>query len=358
VRKSHILLIAGILLGLNACSLTPDIRPIKPPVYPPQPEQPRYVFEGTLRSSNNITEPTFGDKLQEIATGIRVDPLGLAKPYGVAVKDKKVYVSDTQQRAVIVFDLENRQVKSFGTEGPGRLLKPLGMDISNDNELYVVDISAKRIAVYDLNGTFLRAIGGEHLFLRPVGVAAHPTKPWVYVVDTGGLDTDKHHIFQFDRKTGQLLKTIGTRGQGDGEFNLPLQASMTHDGKLYVVDSANFRIQALDEDGKFLDKFGQIGRRSGQFSRPKGIATDNNGKIYVSDTAFGNFQIFTPKGELLLFIGTRATSGGPGLYSLPAGIDVDKQGRVFVVDQFFRKVDIFRPVDLAPLPVFKTQVQQ
>lgn len=351
-------LFVAILLGLNACSFTPEIHPIKPPVFPPEPEQARYVFEGTLRSSNNITEPSFSDKLQEIATGVRIDPLGLAKPYGVVVKNKRVFISDTQQRAIIVFDLQNRKVKSFGTEGPGRLLKPLGMDISGDDELFVVDISAKRVAVYDLEGNFLRAIGDQKRFLRPVGVAAHPNKPWIYVVDTGGLDTDRHHIFKFHSKTGQLLKTIGKRGQGDGEFNLPLQASMTKDAKLFVIDSANFRVQSFDEQGNFIDKFGQIGRRSGQFSRPKGIATDSEGKIYVSDTAFGNFQIFTPNGELLLFIGTRATSGGPGRYSLPAGIDVDQDGRIYVVDQFFRKVDIFRPVGLAPLPVFKTQVQQ
>jgi DNA-binding beta-propeller fold protein YncE len=232
------------------------------------------------------------------------------------------------------------------------------MDISSDDELYVADISAKRIAVYDLNGNFLRAIGDERLFIRPVSVTAHPSKPWIYVVDTGGLDNDKHHIFIFNRQTGKLLKTIGKRGQGEGEFNLPLQASITKDGTLYVVDSANFRVQYFDDEGNYKGKFGELGRRSGQFSRPKGVATDLDGNIYVTDTAFGNFQIFTPAGDLLLFIGTRATSGGPGLYSLPAGIDVDEQGRIYVVDQFFRKVDIFRPIDVAPLPVFKTQVMQ
>ena len=351
-------LVFALLLSLGACSFTPEVRLIKPPVYPALPEKARYVFEGTLRSSNNISESTFGDKLREIATGIQVDPFGLAKPYGVVAKNKRIYVSDTQQRAVMLFDLQQRKVSTIGTEGPGRLLKPLGMDISNDDELYVADISAKRVAVYDLDGNYLRAIGSEQQFIRPVGVATHPTKPLLYVSDTGGLDTNRHHVFIFNRKTGKHLKTIGMRGQGEGQFNLPLQISMTPEAKLYVVDSANFRVQIFDDEGNFIGKFGQLGRRSGQFSRPKGIATDLEGKIYVSDTAFGNFQIFSPKGELLLFIGTRATSGGPGRYSLPAGIDVDEEGRIYVVDQFFRKVDIFRPVDLPALPIFKTQVQQ
>lgn len=346
------------LVLITGCSLTPEIKPIKPPTYPPEPAQPRFVFEGSLRSSHNISEPSFGDKLREIATGVHVDPVGLAKPYGVVAKNNRVYISDTQQRAVFVFDLDKRVVTSFGLEGPGKLLKPLGMDISKNDELYVADISAKRIAVFDLDGNFLRAIGDASILRRPVSVATHPSKPWIYVVDTGGLDSDKHYVYIFNRESGQLIKRIGSRGRGEGEFNLPLQASMTDDGKLYVVDSANFRIQSFDENGNFLSMFGELGRRSGQFSRPKGIATDESGRIYVVDTAFGNAQIFSPEGQLLLFIGARATSGGPGLYSLPAGIDVDEKGRIYIVDQFFRKVDIFRPVDVAPRKVFSSQVQQ
>ena len=358
VLHGRIVLVLALLFLASACSLTPEIRPIIPPVYPPPPAEARYVFEGSLRSSNNITEPTMGDTLREIATGIRVDPIGIAKPYGIKAIENRVYISDTQQRAIMVFDLNKRNVTFIGTQGKGRLLKPLGLDISKDKELYVVDISAKRIVVYDLDGNYLRSIGNEQIFLRPVSVATHPSKPWIYVVDTGGIDSVKHHVYIFDRKTGKHLKTIGRRGEQDGEFNLPLQASMTEDAKLYVVDSANFRVQVFDENGVFIRKFGTLGRRSGQFSRPKGIATDKQNNVYVVDTAFGNFQIFDPQDNLLLFIGTRATSGGPGFFSLPAGIDVDDEGRIYVGDQFFRKVDIFRPIDVPPRKVFANQVQQ
>jgi hypothetical protein len=74
---------------------------------------------------------------------------------------------------------------------------------------------------------------------------------------------------------------------------------------------------------------------------------DPQGNIYAADAAFGNFQIFTPDGQLLLFIGSRSTRPGPAQYMLPAGIDVDEDGRVYFVDQFFRKVDVFRPAALA-----------
>jgi len=347
------LVVASLLFILNGCVSAPEIIKPKPPVYPPAPEKPRYIYEATLRSSSNIMETTMAEKIQEIATGSKISPSGLAKPYGVAAYKGRVYVTDTQQRAVVMFDLINRNVKLFGTNGQGNLLKPLGIDISKDEEIYIADKTAKRIVVFDLDGNFLRAFGTKNMFSRPVGIATDPLSDKVYVVDTGGIDSDMHHVLVFNGKTGKLLNTIGKRGRGDGEFNLPLLAATASDGSLYVVDGGNFRIQSFDKEQNFLKKFGEIGRRSGQFSRPKGIATDKDGNVYVVDTAFGNIQIFNSKGQLLLFIGERRTSGGPGKYSLPAGVDVDENGKIYIVDQFFRKVEIIRPIDAKPFEVFK-----
>jgi len=348
----RLLFFATLLLIINGCVSTPEIVKPIPPVYPPEPNEPRYIYEATLRSSSNITEPSMAEKIQEIATGSKISPFGLGKPYGVAAYKGRVYITDTLQRAVMMFDLINRKVKLFGTEGNGNLLKPLGIDISKDEEIYVADNTAKRIAVFDLDGNFLRAFGSKKIFSRPVGITTDPLSDNVYVVDTGGIESEQHHVLVFNGKSGKLLSTIGKRGRNDGEFNLPLQAATAADGTLYVVDGGNFRVQSFNKDQTFAKKFGEIGRRSGQFSRPKGIATDKQGNVYVIDTAFGNVQIFNADGQLLLFIGERNTSGGPGKYSLPAGIDVDENGKIYIVDQFFRKVEIIRPVDAKPFKVF------
>lgn len=345
-------LLAALLVIINGCTSAPVIIKPPPPVYPPAPNEPRYIYEATLRSSANITEPTMAEKIQEVATGSKISPFGLGKPYGVAAYKGRVYITDTSQRAVVMFDLLARKVKLFGTQGSGNLLKPLGIDISKDEEIYIADNTAKRIVVFDLDGNYLRAFGNKKIFSRPVGIATDPLSDNVYVVDTGGIESDRHHVLVFNGKTGELLKTIGKRGRNNGEFNLPLQAATADDGTLYVVDGGNFRVQSFDENLNFEKKFGEVGRRSGQFSRPKGIATDKQGNVYVVDTAFGNVQIFNPEGQLLLFIGERNTSGGPGKYSLPAGIDVDENGKIYIVDQFFRKVEIIRPVDAKPFDVF------
>jgi len=200
--------------------------------------------------------------------------------------------------------------------------------------------------VYAKSGSFVGAIGGPDWFHNLSHVTVKADGSRLYIVDTGGIDTQDHRVRVFDGLSGEHLRDIGTRGTAEGEFNLPRDVELAPDGKLYIVDGGNFRVQVFEEDGTFVRTFGSVGSRYGQFSRPKGIAVDPAGNIYVSDTAFGNFQIFSSQGQLLMFVGGRSNQPGPARYTLPAGIDVDEDGRVYFVDQFFRKVDIFRPAGL------------
>ena len=351
MRRAAIALLVVLLFG---CASQPK-QTLAPPEYPPPPAEPRFIYDGTLRSNKDIETITLGDRLQSFATGADVRAQGLAKPYGVAVRNGRVYVTDTQQRAVVLFDIPDRSYKLFGTDGPGSLLKPLGIDISGRGEVFVVDNTARRIVVYDADGNFLRAFGDPKQLVRPSSVALSPDDRRAYVVDTGGVDSEHHRILVYDADSGELLDTIGRRGSNPGELNLPLQAATGPDGNIFVVDGGNFRVQTFSPDGEPLNTFGRPGRRSGQFARPKGIAVDAEGHVYVADTAFGNVQIFDRDGTLLLHIGERSTSGGPGRYMLPADVAVDAMGRLYIVDQFFRKVDVIRPVDAPSLGALPKQ---
>ena len=314
--------------------------------YPAPPDAPRFFYERTLRSSFDVKEITGADKLKMFATGSLGSATGLAKPYGIAARKGRVYVTDTVKRGVLMFDVPGKEFKMIGTEGPGTLQKPIGIDITKEGELFVADNSAKRVVVFNEDGKFLRAFGDRSILSRPSGVAVSPDGMHAYVIDTGGVGTQAHHLYIFNAKTGELEKTIGTRGRADGEFNLALQVTAAEDGTIYVSDSGNFRVQAFNPDGSHKLSFGTVGRKVGNFARPKGVSTDPEGNIYVVDSAFGNFQIFNSKAQLLMFIGQRGQQGNPGQYMLPAGITVDEDGRVYLVDQFHRKVDIFRPATI------------
>lgn len=353
-KRSVIVLGVALLAG---CASSPD-KEFVAPVFPMPPEQPRFIYERTIISSADVEVLSSADKFKMFATGVAKDARGLSKPFGVAVRRGRVYVTDTIQNAVVLFDIPGRKFSVFGTGGVGILGKPLGIDVADNGEVYVCDSLGKRIVVYDADGNYLRALGGKEHLERPSGIAVNREGTRLYVVDTGGVSNDKHRVQVFDALTGEFIKTIGKRGNEPGDFNLPLLASADQQGNLYVMDSGNFRVQRFDANGEFQHTFGKVGRNMGDFARPKGIDVDREGNIYVVDTSFGNFQIFDKEGQLLMFIGERTEKNEPAKYILPADIEVDEDGRIYVVEQYFRRIDVFRPYHMKAEEGYATSAAQ
>lgn len=317
-------------------------------VYPAPPDEPRFVFERTIRNSADVVPEAEESALKRALTGsTAVSGEALSKPYAVAVHQGKIFVSDSVGRKVRVFDIPGRAYYTVGDEeGEGRIVKPLGIDIDGKGNLYVADATLKQILIYDNAGKFLRKFGGPKFFERLSSVTVDESGERVFVVDIGGVSSEKHMVRVFNGASGAHIMDIGKRGSGDGEFNLPRDVALGKDGRIYVVDGGNFRVQIFSKEGKFLKSFGSVGKQLGNFARPKEIATDPAGNVYVADTAFGNIQIFSPEGELLMFIGDRSEQDQPAGYMLPSGVAVDEDGRIYFVDQWFARIDIFRPYAL------------
>lgn len=338
------LICASLLFG---CAEMPEQKdaPKVALVFPPPPDEPRFYFEQSIYGSHNVVQSE-DSALKTMLTGEAAGSEGMAKPYAVAVHKGRIFVSDSAEPTIKVFDPPAKKYFKIGEEEPGALRKPLGLDVDGAGNLYVADASAKAVMIYDRDGRFLRRIGSSKWFDRITSVTVDAAGARIYVTDIGGVDSQNHRVRVFDAVKGDHLMDIGTRGGGGGEFNLPRDTAIGKDGRLYVADGGNFRVQIFDKDGKFLKSFGKVGKTPGTFARPKEVATDAEGNVYVVDTAFGNFQIFSPDGDLLMFVGDRSERDGPGKYMLPSGIFVDEDGRVYMVDQWFRKIDIFRPAQL------------
>jgi DNA-binding beta-propeller fold protein YncE len=339
------------ILGLSACVTVQkrDIdqtgRAARSLVYPAPPDEPRFVYERAIRGSTDVVPEADASALKRVLTGTSDERAErLTKPYAIAVHKGKIFVSDSVSRAVKVFDVRGKRYYRIGDgDDEGRIAKPLGIDLDGAGNLYVADATQKRILVFDNEGKFLRKFGGPTMFDRLSSVTVTESGDKVYVVDIGGVSSDQHRVRVFYGLTGEHLFDIGKRGTGPGEFNLPRDVALGNDGRIYVVDGGNFRVQIFDKDAKFIKSFGAAGKQLGNFARPKEIATDRDGNVYVADTAFGNFQIFTPDGELLMYIGDRSEQDIPGGYMLPSGIAVDEDGRIYFVDQWFARIDVFRP---------------
>lgn len=314
-----------------------------PLFFPAPPEPPRLVYEAALRSSADVHRETDRERMQRILTGAAVTVVGFEKPLDVAARGGRVYVTDTLQKRVHVFDAPRKRYFAFGYRFEGALSKPTGISVDGEGRVYVADVERRAVVVYDELGLYLRLIGGSESLRQPVAVAVAADGARIYVVDSGGVDNDAHRIVVFDG-AGRRLSEIGGRGAEPGRFNLPVDAAVASDGTLYVLDAGNFRVQVFDADGRFQRAFGGLGRGPGQLARPRHLAVDREANVYVSDAAFGNVQMFSSAGELSLVIGQMGLEDKPARFGLLAGVAVDETGRVFAVDQYFRKVEIFRPV--------------
>jgi DNA-binding beta-propeller fold protein YncE len=315
-------------------------------VFPAPPDPARFVFERTIYGSADVTPRKVDGAFTRMLSGDMEQSEGLSKPYAVAVHRGRIFVSDSANRFVKVFDVPEGRFFKIGEDEQGPLIKPLGLDVDAAGNLYVADATQRAVVVYNRDGKFLRKIGNPKMFERLSSVTVDPSGQRLFVVDIGGVSSDQHKVRVFDGVSGNHLFDIGKRGVGPGEFNLPRDVAIGKNGQLYVVDGGNFRVQIFDRAGKYLQSFGSVGKQLGNFARPKEIASDRDGNVYVVDAAFGNFQIFSPDGDLLMYIGERSDRDGPARYTLPSGVYVDEDGRIYMVDQWFKKIDIFRPYAL------------
>jgi DNA-binding beta-propeller fold protein YncE len=150
-----------------------------------------------------------------------------------------------------------------------------------------------------------------------VGVAVFADR--VYVAD---MRTQLIHVL--NKRTGAVIGTIGSVGDDDGQFRLPLGVDVDPDGNLYVVDMMRCRMQVFNPAGELINAVGQLGDTGGNFVRPKHVAVDDDGIAYVIDAAFNNVQMFDAAQQLLMHFG--GPGSHPGSMDLPAGIAVLEDG--------------------------------
>ncbi|TAN42814.1 MAG: 6-bladed beta-propeller [Nitrospirae bacterium] len=335
-RKSGFLLaLAASLLLSYACMSAPEHTPQPDIFWPKPPDEPRIKWVRGLRSELEIKEASTQEKILDAFLGEQRRGFALMKPYGVFSSNGTIYVAEMLGGVVAVFDTKTKNFHFIGSDkGPGKLVRPMGIAADNENRVYVTDSGQNRVVVFEKSGKYLFSFGTAKQFSKPSGIAVNDQEGKVYI-----SDQKNHKIYAFSKK-GDFLFEIGKEGEKDGEFNAPTHICVDNKNKLYVTDSLNFRVQIFDSNGKFISKFGQIGDGLGMFARPRGVAVDSEGNIYVVDAAFANVQIFDQKGNILMFFG--GSGWEPGKFLFPAGISIDEEDKIYVSDEFNKRVSIFQ----------------
>jgi len=115
-------------------------------------------------------------------------------------------------------------------------------------------------------------------------------------------DVALHQVFKFSHD-GQLLLTVGTRakpGNDATHFNRPTDVAIAPDGSFFVSDGyENTRIVKFAADGKFVSQWGTKGTGEGQFDLPHGITLNTDGLLYVSDRGNKRVQVFDQSGRFV-----------------------------------------------------------
>ena len=269
---------------------------------------------------------------------------------GVCVDPQdRVYVLSRSEYPISVFDRGGTVVTRWGK---GLFGRAHGSCIGPDGSLYCTDDRLHTVCKYTPEGKLLMTLGekgkpsdtgyreGQDLFERlasikkggppfnrPTGVAIAPAKE-IYVVD--GYANARVHRFTAD---GKLIASWGEPGPGPSEFRLPHNVWIDRQGRVWVVDRENSRIQIFREDGKFLTQWTNL-------FRPTDVCIDQNEIVYVSELC-RRVSIFSIDGQLLARFGNEDNPTDQPLFIAPHAIVVDPHGDIYVGEVSFThaKVD-------------------
>lgn len=162
--------------------------------------------------------------------------------------------------------------------------------------------------------------GGGGIDLPPVSLQRSPT-----AVGREGLrfqaEPWKHSLAVTSPKG--VTTTVGGLGRGSGQLNFPVDVAVL-DGRAYVVETGNHRVQVFDAQGVTLGMLGE-----GVLSYPGGIVAGAS-EIWVSDSRNARLMGFSPDGRVTRIL-------GEGVLSAPRGMAVVSDG-LLVADPGLRRI--------------------
>lgn len=254
--------------------------------------------------------------------------LGPVSAVATDAKDR-VYVAHRGKNPILVFDRDGAFLRGWGHES---IKTPHGLRVDHDGNLWLTDIGHHLVLKFDPDGRLLLTLGvkGEpgtdvaH-FDRPTDVAVRKDGSF-YVTD--GYGNSRVMLFS---KDGRLIRQWGTKGKGNSEFNLPHAVVLDDQGRVYVGDRENNRVQVFDGEGKFLAVWNASGAPYGLFR--------HGDRTLVADGVANWVRILDADGKAIGRFGEKGT--GPGRFQLPHMLCVDSQGSVYVAEVTGKRIQKF-----------------
>jgi len=203
-----------------------------------------------------------------------------------------------------------------------------GIRVDTDGNIWTVDVDAHRVMKWTPDQRLLMVIGdvggaagnndSKYAFNRPANLTFAPNGDF-FVAD-GYVNS---RVVKFN-KDGEFLTKWGSKGNGDGEFDLVHDVALDGQGRLYVADRNNRRVQIFDQNGKFLGKWANLGQPQGLYH----VKREN--ALYMCDGENSRMIKVNLDGQVL---GVLSSFGKiPGKVDVPHYITVDSTGAIYVAE--------------------------
>jgi len=285
-----------------------------------------------LGSAGGCAWPASSGRLELVWGHRGLKPGRLERPRGIVADRKldRLYIADMTDR-IQIFDLDGHfidfwRLPAFNVDGS------TGLSMTADGKLLIADTHLYRVLAYNpVSKQLLAKYGhgygyrlGQFEYVRDV---IEGPDGLYYTCEYGAV---VQRIQVFDPQSGRFVRQWGSAGSGPGRFARPEGLAFDPDGKLFVADMCNHRVQVFDRSGRYEGQWGGQGSGRGRLFYPTDIAFDQEGYIYVCEQGNHRVQKFTATGR------SRGIWGGPGRapgrLNFPWGLTVDRYDRVHVAD--------------------------
>ncbi|KAA3664879.1 MAG: TIGR03663 family protein [Chloroflexi bacterium] len=142
-----------------------------------------------------------------------------------------------------------------------------------------------------------------------------------------------------------VINELGVPGANEGELAGPRNVAVTEDGRIFVADSGNARIQVFEANGELITAWGSFGTEPGQFNEPWDLAVDDQ-FVYVADTWNHRVQKFTHDGELVGVFGSSGSQAdapeteGLGFFFGPRDVMLYGDDQLLVTDTGNHRIQV------------------
>ena len=238
---------------------------------------------------------------------------------------RNIYVSDTGNNRIVVFNPAGAYVTAFGStgSGDGQFDYPAGVGIDPvSHHVLVADYYGGRVETFSANGSYLSKFGPAENW-TPCAISVRPGNRDILISTGFGAsvlvyDVNQNYLGQFGSSSN---------------FGYPCDMAVAANGGILVTDQTKNNVQVFDSGGGYVGAFGGFGSTNGKFNSPGGIVIDSVSKdIIVVDYGNSRVQTFDENGNYLGQFGTNGS--GPGQFDGPNGIAMDPVSHdLFVADR-------------------------